>query len=149
MLEDGQEVLPLEEAIARARAQELDLIEISPNAVPPVCKILDRGSYLYQIKKKEKRQKAHSKQTEVKMVRFGFRTDTGDLDRLGGQARKFLADRHLVKISIRLQGREFTNMEYAKQKLHAFVEALSDVAEEEQPMRKQGNQFMVIVKGKK
>ena len=54
---------------------ELDLIEIAATAVPPVVKIGNYGSYLYQIKKKEKRQRAHSKQTEVKMIRFGFRTD--------------------------------------------------------------------------
>lgn len=142
-------MLPLEEAIKRAKEQELDLIEISPNSTPPVCKILDRGSYLYHLKKKEKKQKAHSKQTEVKMIRFGFRTDTHDLERLAKQARGFLADRHLVKIAIRLRGREFTNQEYAKEKLHTFVEDLSGESEIEQPMRKQGNQYMVIVKAKK
>lgn len=147
--EKGQDVVPLEEAIKMAQEQELDLIEVSPNAKPPVCKILDRGSYLYQLQKKEKKQRAHSKQTEVKMVRFGFRTDKHDLERLSGQARKFLGDRHLVKIAVRLRGREFTNQDYAKEKLHAFVQGLSDVSEVEQPMRRQGNQFMVIVKAKK
>jgi translation initiation factor IF-3 len=147
--ESGQEVLPLAEALKRAQEEELDLIEVSPNAKPPVVKILDRGSYLYQLQKKEKRQKAHSKQTEVKMVRFGFRTDKHDLDRLANQARRFLEDRHLVKIAVRLRGREFTNQEYAKEKLHNFVMGLSDVADVEQEMRKQGNQYMVIVKAKK
>ena len=146
---DTQVVISLEEALKRAREQELDLIEVSPSAKPPVCKILDRGSYLYQQKKKERKQKAHSKQTEVKMVRFGFRTDKHDLDRLANQARGFLADRHLVKIAVRLRGREFTNMDYAKDKLHNFVQGLSDAADVEQEMRKQGNQFIVIVKAKK
>ena len=146
---DAQEVVSLEEALKRAREQELDLIEVSPSAKPPVCKILDRGSYLYQQKKKERKQKAHSKQTEVKMVRFGFRTDQHDLDRLANQARGFLDDRHLVKIAVRLRGREFTNMDYAKDKLRKFVEGLSDVSDVEQEMKRQGNQFMVIVKAKK
>ena len=146
---DTQEVLPTEEALERARAQDLDLIEVSPNAKPPVCKILDRGSYLYQLKKKEKKQKAHSKQTEVKMIRFGFRTEKHDLDRQADRVRKFLGERHLVKIAIQLRGREFTNQEYAKEKLHNFVQGLSDVADVEQEMRKQGNQYMVIVRPKK
>lgn len=110
---------------------------------------MDKGNYLYQQKKKEKKQKAHSKQTEVKMIRFGFRTDTHDLERLGKQSRKFLEERHLVKIAVRLRGREFTNQEYAKEKLHNFVMTLSDVADVEQEMKKQGNQYMMIVKAKK
>lgn len=125
------------------------MIEISPNADPPVVKILDRGSYLYQLKKKEKKQKAHSKQTEVKMIRFGFRTDTHDLERLAKQSRKFLADRHLVKIAVRLRGREFTNQDYAKEKLYNFVQGLLDEADIEQEMKKQGNQYIMIVKAKK
>jgi translation initiation factor IF-3 len=149
VMEEDQVVLSLEDALARAKEQELDLIEISPGAKPPVCKIMDKGNYLYQLKKKEKKQKAHSKQTEVKMIRFGFRTDTHDLERLGKQSRKFLEERHLVKIAVRLRGREFTNQEYAKQKLHNFVMSLSDVADVEQEMKKQGNQYMMIVKAKK
>jgi len=147
--DDEQKVLPIGEALRLAREKELDLIEVSPQARPPVCKILDRGSYLYQQKKKEKKQKARSKQTEVKMIRFGFRTDTHDLERLASQARKFLSDRHLVKVAIRLRGREFTNMDYAKKKLMRFVEDISDASEVEQEMRKQGNQFIVIIKPKK
>ena len=142
-------MIPLEEAIRRAKEQELDLIEISPNAVPPVCKILDRGSYLYQLKKKEKKAKAGSRQTEVKMVRFGFRTDQHDLDRLANQARGFLEERHLVKISMRLRGRELTNQEYAREKMKKFIDGLADSADVEQPMRRQGNQYMAIVKAKK
>ncbi|HLD07829.1 MAG TPA: translation initiation factor IF-3 [Candidatus Peribacterales bacterium] len=150
-LVDGEDqiVVPIEEALRRAQEQELDLIEISPNAVPPVCKILDRGSYLYQLKKKEKRAKAGSKQTEVKMVRFGFRTDQHDLDRLANQARGFLSEKHLVKIGMRLRGRELTNQEYAREKMKKFVEGLADAAEVEQPMRRQGNQYMVIMRAKK
>jgi len=142
-------VIPLEEAIRRAKEQGFDLIEISPNAVPPVCKILDRGSYLYQLKKKEKKAKAGSRQTEVKMVRFGFRTDQHDLDRLANQARGFLEERHLVKISMRLRGRELTNQEYAREKMKKFIDGLADSADVEQPMRRQGNQYMAIVKAKK
>lgn len=137
------------DALAKAREQGFDLIEVSPKAQPPVVKIGDFGSYLYQLKKKEKRQKAHSKQTEVKMIRFGFRTDTGDLDRQANRSREFLAERHMVKVSIILRGREFTNKEYAINKLNQFVQSLSDAAEIDQPVKRQGNQFIVILRPKR
>ena len=127
----------------------MDLIEVSPKAQPPVVKIGDYGSYLYQLKKKEKRQKAHSKQTEVKMIRFGFRTDTGDLERQANRTREFLAERHMVKVSIILRGREFTNKEYAIDKLKKFVISLEDAAEVDQPVKRQGNQFIVILRPKR
>lgn len=148
---DGAEPLRMTTAEALKRAQEegFDLIEVSPKAVPPVVKIGDYGSYLYKLKKKEKQQKAHSKQTEVKAIRFGFRTDTGDLDRQAERSREFLAERHMVKVSIQLRGREFTNKDYAIQKLNKFVAGLADAADIDQPVKKQGNQYMVILRPKK
>lgn len=147
--EDGAtEVLDIDTALERARAQELDLIEVSPKAVPPVVKIGDFGHFLYQLQKKEKKQKAHSKQTEVKMLRFGFRTDTHDLDRLKDRAREFLADRDLVKFSVRLRGREIANKDYAAQKLKGIIESLMDVAEVEENVKLTGNQYIAIVRPK-
>lgn len=148
--DDGQpERLKIAEAIARAREQEYDLIEVSPKANPPVVKIGDFGSYLYQLRKKEKRQKAHSKQSEVKTIRFGFRTDTGDIERQANRTREFLGENHLVKVSVMLRGRELTNKEYAIEKLKKFVTSLEDSAEVEQPIKRQGNQFIVILKPKR
>ncbi len=141
--------MPTAEALRLAQEQGLDLIEVSPKAQPPVAKIGDYGSHLYQMKKKEKRQKSHSKQTEVKMIRFGFRTDTGDLDRQAARSREFLAERHMVKVSIILRGREFTNKEYAIDKLKKFVASLDDASEIDQPVKRQGNQFIVILRPKR
>lgn len=137
------------DAIAKAKEQGMDLIEVSPKAVPPVAKIGDYGSYLYRLKKKDKQQKAHSKQTEVKVIRFGFRTDVGDLDRQAERSREFLAERNMVKVTIVMRGRELTNKEYGIQKLNKFVESLADVAEVEQSVKRQGNHFMVVLKPKK
>lgn len=148
MTSDSQDIVPLAEALRRAREQELDLIEIAPEAHPPVCKILDSGSFLYQLKKKEK-QKSKSKRTEVKMIRFGFRTEKHDLDRQADRAREFLAERHLVKVAILMRGRELANQQYAREKLQRFVEGLKDAADVEQEMRRQGNSYMMIVKAKK
>lgn len=148
--EDGTaETLSLDDALKRAQEEELDLIEVSPKAKPPVVKISDLGRYMYQIKKKEQKQKSHNKQTEVKMLRFGFRTERHDLERLLDQARKFLAERHLVKFVVRLRGRENTNKDYAKQKLHSLVQELADVSEIEQDLKPQGNQFTIIVRPKR
>jgi len=147
--EQGAQRMPTPEALQRARDLGLDLIEVSPKAVPPVVKIGDYGSYLYQLKKKEKRQKAHSKQTEVKAIRFGFRTDTGDLDRQANRSREFLAERHMVKVTIVLRGRELSNKEYGITKLNKFVASLADVSEVDQSVKRQGNHFIVILRPKK
>lgn len=145
--DDGAaEQMTVQEAIQRAKDAELDLIEVSPKAEPPVVKISDFGHYLYQMQKKEKKQKAHSKQSETKMLRFGFRTEKHDLERLVERAREFLAERDMVKFAVRLRGRELTNKDYAIQKLKSLMESLKDVAEVEQDVKMQGNQFVVVMR---
>jgi len=148
--DDGKaEKLSIADALERAREQELDLIEVSPKAVPPVVKLGEFGHYLYQLQKKEKKQKAHNKQVEVKMLRFGFRTEKHDLDRLADRAKEFLSERHLVKFAVRLRGRELSNKDYAAQKLKALIAGLMDVAEVEDDVKMQGNQFVAIVRPKR
>ena len=143
------ETLTLEEALKRSQEAELDLIEVSPKAVPPVVKIADIGQYMYHLQKKEKKQKAHNKQTEVKTLRFGFRTEKHDLQRLADRAKEFMEDRHLVKFVVRLRGRENTNKDYAKEKLKGLVADLSDFAEVESEIKPQGNQFIVVLRPKR
>ncbi|MDB4978298.1 MAG: translation initiation factor [Candidatus Peribacteria bacterium] len=148
--EDGKaETLTIADALERARDEGFDLIEVSPKAVPPVVKIGDFGHYLYQMQKKEKKQKAHSKQVEVKMLKFGFRTEKHDLDRLADRAKEFLAERHLVKFAVRLRGRELSNKDYAAQKLKALIAGLADVADVEDDVKMQGNQFVAILRPKR
>lgn len=146
--EGATEVLPTTTALARARAEGFDLIEVSPKAQPPVVKIGEFGHYLYQLQKKEKRQRSGSKQVEVKTLRFGFRTDKHDLDRLAQRAREFFAERHLVKFTVRLRGRELANKEYAMEKLKGVILSLSDVAELEQEIKRQGTQFIIVLRPK-
>lgn len=146
--EGAAEKLTIQEALARAVEAEVDLIEVSPKAEPPVVKLGNFGHYLYQLQKKEKKQKAHSKQTETKMLRFGFRTEKHDLDRLADRAKEFLADRDMVKFAVRLRGRELTNKDYAIQKLKALMEAMKDVADVEQDVKMQGNQFIAVMRPK-
>ena len=145
---DAQE-MTIEKALEFAKSQEMDLIEVSPKAKPPVVKLGNLGRYMYQQKKKEQKQKSHNKQTEVKTLRFGFRTERHDLDRILQRAREFLGERHLVKFVIRLRGRENTNKDYAKQKLSNLVMELDDVSEVEQELKPQGNMFSIIVRPKR
>ena len=143
------EALSSVDALARARAEELDLIEISPKAHPPVVKMGDVGHYLYQVQKKEKKQRSHSKQSEVKMLRFGFRTDRHDIDRLLLRAREFFLEKHSVKFVVRMRGRELSNKDYASQKLRSAIAGLQDVADVEQEVKLQGNQFIVVLRPRK
>ncbi|MBM3227568.1 translation initiation factor IF-3 [Candidatus Peribacteria bacterium] len=147
--DEGSRKVSLAEAIAQAREAELDLIEIAGKVNPPVVKIGDIGQYLYQQQKKERKQKSGSKQTEVKMLRFGFRTDQHDLDRLVDRAKEFLTERHLVKFVVRLRGRELGNKSFAVDKLKGVVAALQEDAEVEQEMRMQGNNFVVVLRARK
>lgn len=149
MTDEGSRKVSLAEAIAQAREAELDLIEIAGKVNPPVVKIGDIGQYLYQQQKKERKQKSGSKQTEVKMLRFGFRTDQHDLDRLVDRAKEFLTERHLVKFVVRLRGRELGNKSFAVDKLKGVVAALQEDAEVEQEMRMQGNNFVVVLRARK
>jgi translation initiation factor IF-3 len=142
-------VMSPQEALAKAKAMEMDLIEVSPKAVPPVVKIGEFGHFLYQLQKKEKKQRSHSKQVEVKMLRFGFRTDKHDLDRLADRAREFFAERHLVKFTLRMRGRELANKDYAQQKMQSVVDSLMDSAEVEQEVKRQGDQFIAILRPKR
>lgn len=147
--DDGKtEVLDTSVALARAKEQEMDLIEVSPKAEPPVVKIGDFGHFLYAMQKKEKKQKAHSHQSETKMLRFGFRTEKHDLDRLSDRAKEFLAERHMVKFAVRLRGRELTNRDYAIQKLKNLITQLGDVSELEQDIKAQGNQYFAVLRPK-
>jgi len=147
--EGAAETLKREEALTRAKEEELDLIEVSPKAKPPVVKIGDFGQYLYQIQKKDRKQRAHSKQTEVKTLRFSFRTEKHDLERLLERAKEFFGERHLVKFVVRLRGRELTNKAYARRKLEGMVAELKDISDVEQEIKPQGNQFIVILKPKR
>lgn len=142
-------VMDTKEAIAMARAQEMDLIEVSPKAVPPVVKIGEFGHFLYQLQKKERKQRTHSKQVEVKMLRFGFRTDKHDLERLADRAKEFFEERHLVKFTLRMRGRELANKDYAMEKIKGVVDSLLDVAEVEQEVKRQGDQFIAILRPKR
>ena len=147
--EGKPEKVPTAEALKRAQERELDLIEVSGKTNPPVVKIGDYGHYLYQVQKKERKQRSRSKQTEVKTLRCGFKTEQHDLDRILRRAEEFFEERHLVKIVLRLRGRELSNPGYAREKLLGLIRSLEGKAEVEQELKRQGNQFIVVLRPKR
>lgn len=118
-------VIPLEEAIKKAKEKDLDLIEVAPNAKPPVCKIDDYSKFLYREKKKEKKQ--HSKKGgELKNIRLGFNISEHDLKTRMKEAEKFLNKGNKVRIEMRLRGREKALQDFAKEKIENFLKGLKE-----------------------
>ncbi len=137
--------MPTEKALEMAVAKGLDLIEVSPLAKPPVCKILDFGTHLYNRKKKEKQQKKAQKQTGTKTIRLSIRTESHDLEVKAKKARSFLGEGHTLKVVVIFKGREITRVELGKEKMATFSEMLSDVATIEQAPKKQGFQMTMML----
>ena len=137
--------MSVEEALQRAEQKELDLIEVSPFADPPVCKIMDYGNYLYNLKKKGKKQKNKVKKTETKTIRLSIRTDKHDLEIKANQARKFLEDRNLIKVVLIFRGREITHQDLAIEKMNEFYKMIEDVCAIEQEPKRQGFQMIMML----
>lgn len=118
----------LQEALILAEAEKLDLVEISPTASPPVCKIIDYGKFKYRLQKKEA--EARKKQTDnsVKELKVGYCTDKGDLDTKIKHARKFLSSGNKVKFSMRFKGREKAFATLGQEKLQGIVAELADIS---------------------
>ena len=134
-----------EEALKRAQAKGLDLVEVSPMSSPPVCKIMDFGTYQYNQKKKDKKQKKGQKQTETKTIRLSIRTGTHDLEIKAKQAKKFLEDRNIVKVVVLFKGREMAHGDLGFIKMDEFYKMLEDVATIEQEPKRQGYQMTMIL----
>lgn len=113
-----------QEAFALAQERGLDLVEVSPKAQPPVCRIMDYGKHLYQQSKQLRIAKAKQKRVEVKGVRLGLRTDTHDINFKKAQTEKFLRQGDKVKIDIVLRGREKAHQDLARQNLENFLKAV-------------------------
>lgn len=136
--------MPVSEALKIAEQQGLDLIEIVPNANPPVCKIMDYGKYRYEQSKREKIQKKHQHVTHVKEIRFHPNTDTHDFEFKARHAREFLSNGDKVKATVIFKGREITYQDQGKELLDRLAEKLSDIARIEQEATMEGRQMVAI-----
>ena len=138
-------VLPRREALRIALERELDLVEIAPQANPPVCKIIDYGKFIYEQTKREKQQKKAQSHSTLKEVRFKAGTDTHDFDFKTRHAREFLEEGHKVKATVMFKGREILHKELGEELLQRFIDALADVAKIDQPMRMEGRFLGVML----
>lgn len=151
MDQDGNQVgvVNLREALSQAESVDLDLVEIAPNAEPPVCRIMDYGKYLFEINKKKAAQKKKQKQIQVKEVKLRPTTDIGDYNVKVRSITRFLEDGDKVKVTVRFRGRELMHPELGSNLLKKIEGDLTEVATVEQQPKLEGKQIVMIVSPKK
>ena len=144
-------VYPINEALKMAQDQQLDLVEISPQADPPVCKIIDYNKFLYDKKKKEKEMKAKSKVSEVKEIRFTPNTDDHDFDFKAKHAESFLKEGNKVKAYVQFKGRAIQFQDRGQLLLLKFADRLKEVGVLENLPKLEGRRMLALFapKGKK
>jgi len=149
--QDGGQVgiKSLEEALTLAEEAELDLVEIVPNADPPVCRIMDHGKYLFEQNKKKQAARKKQKQIQVKEVKFRPGTEEGDYEVKLRNLRRFLGHGDKVKITLRFRGREMAHQELGAQMLERIEEDLQELALVEQHPKLEGRQMVMVMAPKK
>ncbi len=148
-IEKPGEIYPTAEAIRMADEQELDLVEISPKADPPVCKIIDYSKFLYQQKKKQKEQKTKASKVIVKEIRFGPNTDEHDFQFKLRHAEKFLKDGAKVKAFVFFKGRSILFKEKGEILLLKLAQELEELGKVEQLPRLEGKRMTMFISPKK
>ena len=147
--DDGSEVMPTRKALDLARQQELDLVEISPNAQPPVCRIIDYSKFLYQQKKRQKEMKQKQVKVEVKEIRFGPQTDDHDYQFKLKHAQEFLEEGNKVRAYVFFRGRSILFKEQGEVLLLRFANALEEYAKVEQMPKLEGKKMFLFLAPKK
>ncbi|WP_083925341.1 translation initiation factor IF-3 [Flexithrix dorotheae] len=138
-------IFPTQEALRLAREEGLDLVEISPTAKPPVCKIIDYSKFKYEQKKKQKELKAKAHKTVLKEIRFGPNTDQHDLDFKTKHAENFLKEGNKVKAYVQFYGRTIIYKDRGRALLEKFAASLEDVAKIEQPIKQEGRRMILML----
>jgi len=137
--------MPTSEALKAAEGRGLDLVEVNPKSIPPVCKILDFGRYKYEEKKRQSEAKRKQTIVELKEVKLRPKTDDHDLQVKVRSARRFLESGNKVKFTVRFRGREITHPQRAQMQLDWLVEQLTDLANVEQRAQMEGRTMSAIV----
>jgi len=147
VLDDGSQlgVMPTSEALKAAEGRGLDLVEVNPKSVPPVCKILDFGRYKYEEKKRASDAKRKQTVVELKEVKLRPKTDDHDLQVKVRSARRFLESGNKVKFTVRFRGREITHPQRAQMQLDWLIEQLIDLANVDQRPQMEGRTMSAIV----
>jgi len=138
-------ILPIEQALQTAYSQNLDLVEVAPEARPPVCRIMDYGKYRYEQSKKAR--EARKKQTiiELKEIKLRPKTEEHDFQFKARHAERFLKEGNKAKVTMMFRGREMIRMDRGKALLNRFVEALKDVGVVEQAPKIEGRNMTLIL----
>ena len=147
--ESGSEVVPTRQALDMARQQGVDLVEISPNAQPPVCRLIDYSKFLYQQKKHAKEMKAKQVKVEVKEIRFGPQTDDHDYNFKLKHAKEFLEEGNKVRAYVFFRGRSILFKEQGEVLLLRFANDLEEYAKVEQLPRLEGKKMFLFLAPKK
>lgn len=142
-------VYPLQKALKKANESELDLVEISPNAVPPVCKIIDYKKFLYEQKKREKIMKANASKVVLKEIRFGPQTDEHDYEFKKKHAIKFLDEGSKLKAFVFFKGRSIVFKEQGHILLLRLAQDLEDHGKVEQLPKLEGKRMIMLINPKK
>ncbi len=138
-----------EEALAKAKNVSLDLVEVSPNAEPPVCRIMDFGKFRFENSKKKQGAKKKQRRTQVKEIKFRPRTEVGDYNTKLGKLKKFLEAGDKTKVTMRFRGREFAHQELGMELLKRVVADLEEIANVEQMPGMEGRQMVMVLGPKK
>lgn len=138
-------ILKTPDAVRQAKDLGYDLVEVAPNADPPVCRIMDHGKFKYEQSKKEHRMRLHQKSTQVKEVKFRPRTDKHDMETKIRQIRDFLEDGNKTKVTVMFRGREMANQELGFKAIEKVVEELKNVGNIESPPRMEGRNLYMVV----
>jgi translation initiation factor IF-3 len=141
-------IMPIQEALEAARSRDFDLVEVAPEANPPVCRIMDFGKYKYTQARRQK--EARKKQTTilVKEVKMGPKTEKHDFDFKLKHVRRFLEEGHKAKVTVRFKGREMAHTELGWKMLNKMVEAVSDIAVTENNPRMEGRMLHIMLSPK-
>tara|TARA_Y100000748_G_scaffold56744_1_gene45170 strand:+ start:195 stop:656 length:462 start_codon:yes stop_codon:yes gene_type:complete len=145
--EDGGQlgILPIKEAIEMAKGKGLDVVEVSPNTEPPVCKILDHGKYLFEQKKKSQGAKKKQKTIQVKEIKFRPLIEIGDYEVKLNKIRDFIDQGNKVKISLRYRGREMRHVELGHDLLKRVLTDIEEISSVEQEVQFEGRQLITVV----
>ena len=148
---DGEQlgIIPTKKAIDLAESKQLDLVMISPQGKPPVCKIMDYSKHIYEITKREKEARKNQKVINVKEIRFSPNIEEHDLNVKAKNAEKFLNDGDKVKVTVRFRGREADYSSQGQKLLSQFAEKLKDSGDIEKPAKLEGRNMIMILKPKK
>lgn len=138
-------VVTIEEARAMAEERGLDLVEVAPEARPPVCKIMDYGKFKYQLKKKEHDQKKKTHTSLLKEVRVRPKIDKHDIEYKVNAAREFLKEGHKVQFNMLFRGREMAHQDVGRRVMDAIIEQLKDCGKVERPPRMEGKRMTVML----